>query len=155
MNIRWMTRADIFDAAIIEKHSKENLWCEEDFLRICHHPKIIPYILEQPTRINSVVGFVICKLQFATLDILNLVIHEDYRRNRLGTKLIDYVKKQNKNTWKRDKIVFDVRESNLDGHLFLQKNGFIAGDVQKDWFKDSLGENIKAEDAYIFTFDKD
>jgi len=50
------------------------------------------------------------------------------------------------------KMIASVRESNIAMHLFLQKNGFVATNVLKDFYVDEYPDCVERETAYGFLY---
>ena len=47
---------------------------------------------------------------------------------------------------RRNRVVLEVRETNLDAQLFFRKQGFLALSVLRDFYEDTV------EDAYLMQF---
>ncbi len=82
------------------------------------------------------------KFHTNTIYIYRLAVHYAARRIKVGTSLIDAIKKRLGKS--ANKIVTIVYEDSLPGHLFLQKNGFRANEIRRD-----TKENI---DMYYFEY---
>lgn len=155
--VKWLHSGHYAAAADIECDSCENFWNYD----------IIQYVMRGNHRVG---GYVICDLDFPIgyvvfensrvnreLIISNLVVRSDYRNMGVGRILVDrLISKLNSPESPRPprQITACVRESNLGAHLFFKKCGFIAKDVEKEYFEDVYfgGEEIKMEDAYKFVF---
>lgn len=87
-------------------------------------------------------------------NILNLGVHDKFRRRGIGSLLLDRMKDRLERDEERDHLRFDVRETNLPTQLFLRNNGFLATGVLKRYFKDYWTEDgpPEVEDAYNFCF---
>jgi len=99
---------------------------------------------------NKVLAFILFRShpEERKMNLIDLVVHPDHQRKGLGTMLVrrmmvgrDF-----------DAILTPVRESNLLGQKFLQKNGFLAYRVRHDYFKDHWAEGPEKEDAYYFVY---
>jgi ribosomal protein S18 acetylase RimI-like enzyme len=81
------------------------------------------------------------------------VVHEKHRREGCGAALLNRMKKKMRGKFKFLKL--DVRDTNLDAHLFLRKNGFVA-ELARGHFQDHYpNEPVKYQDGYFFTYQKD
>ena len=84
-------------------------------------------------------------LVFGTLHILNFSVGNEYRRMGVGTqmvlRLVDKLSQQ-----RRQEIVLEVRERNLDAQLFFKSHAFKAITVLRHHYEDT------EEDAYIMRF---
>lgn len=142
VHIRWMIRRDMPEVLEIENQSFEFPWSEEDFIRCLRQRNCIGMVAEYEER---VVGFMVYELHKARLHILNFAVHRDFRRRGVGcalvTKLAGKLSHQ-----RRNKILLEVRETNLVAQLFFRKNGFRALSVLRDFYEDTT------EDAYLMQF---
>ena len=94
---------------------------------------------------DHVQGFMIYELHKSRIHILNFAVDPIHRRSGVGSEMI--VKLVAKLAFqRRNRIVLEVRESNLDAQLFFQKLGFRATGVLKDFYEDC------PEDAYLFQY---
>ena len=142
VQIRWMIRRDMQSVLEIERQSFEFAWTEEDFIRCLRQRNCIGMVAE---RGEQIVGFMIYELHKNRLHVLNFAVHPEFRRCNVGQsmaeKLVGKLAFQ-----RRNRIMLEVRESNLDAQLFFRKLGFRAISVLRDFYEDST------EDAYLMQF---
>lgn len=142
VHIRWMIRRDMAEVLQIEEQSFEFSWTEEDFIRCLRQRNCIGMVAEHDDR---VVGFMIYELHKTRLHILNFAVHEDFRRRNIGgqmvAKLVGKLSHQ-----RRNRILLEVRETNLSAQLFFKHAGFRAVNVLRDFYNDTT------EDAYLMQF---
>lgn len=142
VHIRWMIRRDMPEVNGIEQSSFEFPWTEKDFFRCLRGRNCIGMVAEHD---EQVVGFMIYELHNNQLHILNFAVRPDYRRRNVGRqmveKLIGKLSQQ-----RRNRIVLEVRETNLAAQLFFQKLGFKAISVLRDYYDDTV------EDAYVMHY---
>jgi [ribosomal protein S18]-alanine N-acetyltransferase len=142
VHIRWMIRRDMPEVLEIEGSSFEFPWTEEDFIRCLRQRNCIGMVAEHEER---VVGFMIYELHKNRLHILNFSVHADFRRRGVGQamvgKLISKLSHQ-----RRNRILLEVRETNLAAQLFFRNTGFRATSVLKDFYDDTT------EDAYLMEY---
>ena len=142
IHIRWMIRRDMPEVLGIESESFEFPWCENDFLRCLRQRNCIGMVAEHEDR---VVGFMIYELHKSRLHILNFAVHARYRRLGVGshmvTKLVGKL-----TTQRRNRILLEVRETNLAAQLFFRNTGFRAVSVLREFYEDT------PEDAYLMQF---
>jgi ribosomal protein S18 acetylase RimI-like enzyme len=139
---RIMIRRDMKDVMRISKEDKENNWTEEEcvsYLRSINNVGIVA----EDKNYNKVVGICIYHLDKDHIRLTKLVVDAKYSRKGIGTELLNILKDKLKPD-KRTALVFDVRETNLDAHLFLKAQKFKATQVLKNWFD--------KEDAYRFVW---
>jgi ribosomal-protein-alanine N-acetyltransferase len=142
VHIRWMIRRDMPAVLAIEEASFEFPWTEEDFIRCLRQRNCIGMVAE---RNDEVVGFMIYELHKNRLHLLNFSVDPDSRRSSIGrsmiTKLISKLSSD-----RRNRIMLEVRETNLDAQLFFRSLGFRAISVLRDFYEDTT------EDAYLMQF---
>ena len=142
VHIRWMIRRDMPEVLEIESRSFEFPWSEEDFIRCLRQRNCIGMVGESEER---VVGFMIYELHKTRLHILNFAVRPDFLRRGVGTamaqKLISKLSPQ-----RRNRILLEVRETNLAAQLFFRGAGFRAISVLRDFYDDT------PEDAYLMQY---
>ena len=142
VHIRWMIRRDMPEVLAIETGSFEFPWSEDDFVRCLRQRNCIGMVAEQH---EKVVGFMIYELHKSQLHIINFAVAPDMRRRGVGRqmseKLIAKLSHQ-----RRDRILLEVRETNLPAQLFFRQAGFRAVSVLRDFYEDTT------EDAYMMQF---
>jgi len=142
VHIRWMIRHDMPEVLDIENSSFEFPWLDEDFLRYLRQRNCIGMVAEHDER---VVGFMVYNLHKDHLHVLNFAVYPDVRRRGVGCqmveKLIGKLSQQ-----RRNRILLEVRETNIAAQLFFRDLGFVATTVLRGCYDDTT------EDAYQMTF---
>jgi ribosomal-protein-alanine N-acetyltransferase len=142
VHIRWMIRRDMPEVLDIETRSFEFPWSEEDFVRCLRQRNCIGMVAEYE---EHVVGFMIYELHKTRLHILNFAVHSDFQRRGVGSamaqKLVAKLSQQ-----RRNRILLEVRETNLAAQLFFRTAGFRAISVLRDFYEDTT------EDAYLMQY---
>lgn len=142
VHIRWMIRRDMPEVLDIENRSFEFAWTEEDFIRCLRQRNCIGMVAEHDER---VVGFMIYELHKNRLHILNFAVHPGFRRRGVARgmvrKLIGKLSPQ-----RRNRILLEIRETNLAAQLFFREAGFRAISVLRDFYEDT------PEDAYLMQY---
>jgi len=142
VHIRWMIRRDMPAVLDIETQGFEFPWTEEDFIRSLRQRNCIGMVAE---RGDSVVGFMIYELHKNRLHILNFAVCPSARRMGIGSAMVEKLLGKLSRE-RRNRIMLEVRETNLDAQLFFRSLGFRAISVLKDFYEDS------PEDAYLMQF---
>jgi ribosomal-protein-alanine N-acetyltransferase len=142
VHIRWMIRRDMPEVLEIENRSFEFPWSEEDFIRCLRQRNCIGMVAEYEER---VVGFMIYELHKTRLHILNFAVHPDYGRRGVGTTMVDKLIGKLSHQ-RRNRILLEVRETNLAAQLFFRDAGFRAISVLRDFYDDTT------EDAYLMQY---
>lgn len=70
---------------------------------------------------NNLVGFIHISKLYETVDIVNIVVDEKYRKQGIATKLIDYVLGLYNDI---EKVMLEVNENNVAAISLYEKNGF-------------------------------
>lgn len=139
MHIRWMIRRDMPSVCCIEELSFEFPLSEEEFIKLLRNRNCIGMVAEKD---EEVVGFMIYELHKNHLHLLAFAVHPDHRRSGVGRsmvqKLIDKLSPD-----RRNRLLLEIRETNLDGQLFFRDMGFKAQSVLRDFYEET------DEDAYL------
>jgi ribosomal-protein-alanine N-acetyltransferase len=137
-----MIRCDMPAVLAIESSSFEFPSTEEMFIRVLRQRNCIGMVAERDGRIE---GFMIYELHKTRIHILSFAVHPDFRREGIGKamteKLVSKLAYQ-----RRNRIVLEVRETNLSAQLFFRQLGFRATGVLKDFYEDT------PEDAFLMQF---
>lgn len=142
IHIRWMIRRDMPEIRDIESSSFEFPWTEDDFIRCLRQRNCIGMVCEHE---EQVVGFMIYELHKTRLHIINLAVHPGFRRRGIGGQMVEkLVSKLSRQ--RRDKILLEVRETNLEAQLFFRESEFRAVSVLRDFYEDTT------EDAYLMQY---
>ena len=96
----------------------------ENFLNL-DYGKI--YVYEEN---ESVIGFIQLEEHYEILDIINIAVDKDNHNKNIGTKLIEF---STKNT-KAEKIMLEVRESNISAIKLYEKNGLVEINRRKKYY---------------------
>ncbi len=139
IHIRWMIRRDMPSVLSIEEASFEFPWCEEEFIRCLRQRNCIGMVAE---RDDQVVGFMIYELHKNRLHLLNFAVDPLCRRKSVGRAMLDKLVSK-LSVDRRNRILLEVRETNLDAQLFFRQLGFRAISVLRDFYEDTT------EDAYL------
>ncbi|MCD0459609.1 ribosomal protein S18-alanine N-acetyltransferase [Roseiconus lacunae] len=142
VHIRWMIRRDMPSVLGIEKACFEFAWNEDDFIRCLRQRNCIGMVAEKD---DEIVGFMIYELHKNRLHILNFAVHPDHRRDGVGNSMCSKLFGKLSHE-RRNRIMLEVRETNLDAQLFFKSLGFRAISVLRDFYDDTV------EDAYLMQY---
>jgi ribosomal-protein-alanine N-acetyltransferase len=141
--IRWLIRRDMPEVLQIERLCFEFPWTDEDFMVCLRQRNCIGMVAEDEA--GTIVAFMVYELHKSRLAILNFCVGVRWQRMGVGTqmvgKLIDKLHQQ-----RRNEIIVETRERNLDAQLFFKAMGFRATDVVRDHYEDT------DEDCYVFQY---
>lgn len=145
-HIRWVVRRDIPEMLAIENASFQYPWSETDFVHALRQRNCIGMVAEHHERI---VGYMIYELHRNRLHLLNIAVCP--QGNGIGRQLIDKLKSQLcRGPNRRNKLLCEVRETNLDACLFFKAMGFRAISLLKDFYTDERFPTD--EDAILFQY---
>lgn len=88
---------------------------------------------------KKICGFIQILSLYETLEIVNIAVSEEYKRQGIGTKLIDFVI----NKFNPEHILLEVSMSNENAINFYKKNNFIAIRTIKHY--NDLGDALAME----------
>jgi ribosomal-protein-alanine N-acetyltransferase len=142
VHIRWMIRRDMPAVLAIEGQSFEFSWSEDDFIRCLRQRNCIGMVAE---RDEQVVGFMIYELHKNRLHILNFAVAKEMRRQGVGKAMVGKLLSKLSHE-RRNRIMLEVRETNLEAQLFFKGLGFRAISVLRDFYDDTV------EDAYLMQY---
>ena len=142
VHIRWMIRRDMPEVLDIEDESFEFPWLEEDFIRCLRQRNCIGMVAEHEDR---VVGFMIYELYKNRIHVLNFAVGSEHRRRGVASQMVAKLVAK-LSAQRRNRILLEVRETNLDAQLFFRESGFRAVSVLRDYYEDT------PEDAYVMQY---
>ena len=145
INIRWLIRRDMPEVMAIEIGSFKPFWSEDDFIRCLRQRNCIGMVAEHDERI---VGFMIYELHKNRLHVLNFAARSDLRRRGIGSQMMRKLVQKLSNQ-RRNRIMLEVRETNLPAQLFLRACGFNASLARGFYNTEDITDT---EDAYVFKF---
>lgn len=92
-----------------------------------------------------VVGFMVYELHKNRIHLLSFAVLQYLRRNGIGTAMVKML--ASKVTCQhRNRIVLEVRETNLAAQLFFREVGFRATGILKSFYEDT------PEDAFLMQY---
>lgn len=142
VQIRCMIRRDMPSVLAIDGESFAFPWSEEKFIQCLRQTNCMGMVAEHD---EQIVGFMVYELHRNRLHVLSLAVHPEFRFQAIGTSMVE--KLVSKLAYQcRDRVVLEVRETNLVAQLFFRKLGFLAKRILKSYYKDSN------EDAYIMEY---
>ena len=75
-------------------------------------------------------GFIQIEKHFEIIDIINIAVKEDFQHLGIGEALINFII----SNYNVEKIMLEVRESNVKAINFYKKNGFIEINRRKKYY---------------------
>lgn len=139
---RWMIKRDMPEVLGIEAANFDYPWPEEDFIRVLRQRNCIGRVAEHKERI---VGFNIYEIHKNRLHILNIAVHAAMQRRGVGTQMVENLKTKLSRD-RRNRIMLEIRETNLAAQLFFRAQGFRCISVLREFYND-----VK-DDAFLFQY---
>jgi len=137
VHIRWMIRRDMPEVLAIEQKSFEHPWSEEDFLARLRQRNTIGMVAEYG---EIVAGFMVYDLYKKRIELTRLAVERNHRGFGVGRQLAARMRTK-LHPERRTRLELLVRESNLDGQMFLRAVGFRAENVVRRYWEDDTGED--------------
>ncbi len=143
-HVRWMIRRDMPSVLEVENNSFDHPWTEEEFIRCLRQRDCIGMVAE---RSEHVVGHMVYELHKQRIHLLSFAVHPDHRRIGIGRAMVERLIMK-LSFQRRNRIVAEVRETNLEAQLFFRELGFRAVDILPDFYTSETGK----EDAYLMIY---
>ena len=143
-SLRWLIRRDLPEICEIENSSFSDPWEMDDFIAAVRDRNIIGMTVEDGE--FRVAGYIIYELHKFHLEILNVAVHPECRRDGVGRMVIERLADK-LSLQRRTRLELSVRETNLTAQLFFRATGFLSDGIERNPYPDS------DEDAYRMVFD--
>lgn len=83
---------------------------------------------------NGIKGIIVYNLLYDRIEIEYIIVHDDYRKQGIGSKLLQEIENNNINN-----ITLEVRESNVEAINFYKNNGFKIVSIRKNYYGNENG----------------
>ena len=83
---------------------------------------------------DKIRGIIVYRVIYDRIEIEYIIVDENYRKIKIGTKLIEEIQKENVKN-----ITLEVRKSNETAINFYKKNGFRIETIRKNYYEDEDG----------------
>ena len=124
-DVRWSVKKDISKMLDIERKSSDNPWTEDIFHQYLTERTSIMMVAHPENEHNEIIGFMVYELRKGKINLVSLAVDPNLRREGIGSIMIHKLKSKLSEN-RRKEIIFNIRESNLEGQLFLKNQGFKA-----------------------------
>lgn len=135
-HIRWMIRRDMPEVLDIERRVFEFPWLEGDLVRALRQRNCIGMVAEGGELGDRVIGFMVYELHKSRLHVLNFAVHPEEQRCGIGAAMLDVLKNK-LSPERRNRLLLEVRETNLDALLFFKSQGFQGISILRDFYEDT------------------
>jgi len=146
MRFRKMTKSDLPQVMEIERAGYQFPWSEglfEDCLKAGHYAN---WVCEDTE--DKMVAFCIVSIAVGELNILNLCIAPEERKQGLGKKFMLHIMETAKEK-KAESVFLEVRPSNLGAVALYESLGFNEIGIRTGYYKTEAGER---EDALMMAY---
>ena len=146
-HLRWMLRCDMPQVLGIERSCFEFPWDEDAFIMCLRQRNCVGMVAttDDGSDYGKIVGFMIYELHKMRLHVLNFAVANEARRQKVGEAMAK--KLAGKLSWdRRNRIMLEVRETNVAAQLFWRSQGYKAISVLRNYYVDT------AEDAYLMRY---
>lgn len=138
LHCRWMIRRDYPEVLEIERDSFSNPWSEDDYIHALRQRNCIGRVVESGDR---VVGSMVYTIFKRRARLVSIAVHPDFRRHGVGRLLVGKIAMMLRPP--RERVVVDVRESNLGAQLFFRNLGFSATKLIRGYYADTGEDGIR------------
>jgi ribosomal-protein-alanine N-acetyltransferase len=145
--IRWLIRRDMPEILAIERASFQSPWGEDDFIRVLRERHCIGMVNElcaDVVRGGPIVAYMVYALHEGDLELLNLGVHPDMRRQGVGRVMVEKLIGK-LSSHRRRLLTVTVGERNLGGQLFFRSLGFKAVEVMRGHYEDTGDDAFRME----------
>ena len=98
---------------------------------------------------NDIYGFIHLESHYEICDLINIAVRSDMQNHSIGSKLLEY----SINNMKADKMMLEVRESNVNAIKLYNKYNFKVINIRKKYYGDEnalIMESVKLSKMYIY-----
>ncbi|MDR1963363.1 MAG: GNAT family N-acetyltransferase [Planctomycetaceae bacterium] len=126
--IRWTVRGDLSECVKIEQACFDFPWDEEEFIRCLKGQSIclVAELKDDISQEKQIVAFMIYKMLEDKIILENIAVHPEYQRQGIGRKMIEKLINKMKQCRRRQELITEVRETDIDTQIFLRKMDFCA-----------------------------
>lgn len=131
-----MTKADCLELSILDKECFSVPWSEESFIEETENP-VATYFLAKID--GKIVGYCGVWLVYGEGQITNIAVLPEYRNKKIASALLEKVMAHCKEA---DKIILEVRESNIPAISLYEKFGFVKAGIRKNFYHSPVENGI-------------
>ncbi len=133
-----MVQADLTDVLEISTLSLKESWSLDSFSKELTNP-LAKYIVAKNK--DRIIGFAGIWIIVDEGHITNIAVHPDYRKNGIGSKLVNSLI-ENSKQWGCNALTLEVRASNIAAQRLYKKYGFEEEGIRKNYYNDNNEDAI-------------
>lgn len=137
ITITKMDVSDILEVKELENSQNINILSVESMKKDLKDTNYIYFVAKQD---NEIIGYIAISKVLDIVDILSIVVKQNYKREGIATTLLKYIF----NLDNVSKIMLEVRKSNIIAQSLYEKLDFKKIHIRKNYYLDNH------EDAYIY-----
>lgn len=136
--IRKMRREDAADVAELERRIFADAWSEKAILETLEQKQTMILLAYEDKRL---IGYLILYYVLEDGEIARIAVDDAFRRQGVASKML----------WELEclcedngvnKLLLDVRESNISACRFYEKQGFVLDGIRKNYYSDPVEDGI-------------
>lgn len=133
-----MDKSDLNDVLEISTLSLKESWSLDSFSKELTNP-LAKYIVARNE--EKIIGFAGIWIIVDEGHITNIAVHPDYRKNGVGSKLVNSLI-ENSKKWGCNALTLEVRASNIAAQHLYKKYGFEEEGIRKNYYNDNNEDAI-------------
>lgn len=138
IEIKDMAQEDLRQVAEIESQIFSLPWSEKAFEESLNNRNTLYIVAKEK---EKVLGYTGMYISFQEGNITNIAVNPDYRRKKIGLKLISEILKRAKQIGVTD-VILEVRETNVTAISLYEKMGFEEAGIRKNFYEKPLENAI-------------
>ena len=140
ISARWASEDDLAAMAELDQAIFHSPWSQEEFRQEWEKPFTRMIVYTDDETDSLMIGYIVYHLLGDSIEILNIVIHPQWRKKELATKLLQFVIQEGLQASYKS-ITLQVRKSNEAALHLYQKYHFSTVHLRRQFYSDG-------EDAY-------
>ena len=133
IHIRWLINRDMPAVLEIERQSFEFAWTAEDFRRARLRNGCVCMVALVD---GQIAGYFVFEHHPTRFHIIAFAVAKQYRRRGVGRAMVENLAGRMK-VGRREKVMLEVRETNLSAQKFFRACGFVATCIIRGMYEDS------------------
>lgn len=136
--IRRMRREDIADVAELERKIFSDAWSERAIQETLDQKQTMILLAYEDKRL---IGYLILYFVLEDGEIARIAVEDTYRRQGVASKMLRELECLCEENGV-NKLLLDVRESNVSACRFYEDQGFVRDGVRKNYYSDPVEDGI-------------
>ncbi|MCR5848337.1 MAG: ribosomal protein S18-alanine N-acetyltransferase [Lachnospiraceae bacterium] len=127
-----MNDENVEGVAVLEKENFSDGWSLNSLKEELNNPNAVYFVMkdENSSEVVAAAGMIV---SFDIADIMNVSVKKEYRRNALGSRLIERLLEDGRKIGVKE-FVLEVRENNEAARKLYEKEGFVFEGIRPDFY---------------------